>query len=118
MLESEVAFLKRLGEVEMLIQLVPIHGDLNASHFPAAPHVVSNFDFVSEPSIRLDESLVDMTKAVQRSGANGVGVCTIDLHVGLPCTCLDKPKSPWISASVELFCLWGFGQWNRCSKCR
>src|SRR5262249_50410752 len=79
LLEGKMPLFERFGEIQVFIELVAIHSDFDAGHIATAPHVVANFDFIGEPSVRLDELLIDMAEAVERAGADGVAMRAVDL---------------------------------------
>ena len=78
-LEGEITILPFLLEVQIVIKFVVVDDHSHVRDRPAAPIVVAHFDFVFEPRVGLDQLLVDVALAVQRAGADRVGVCAVDL---------------------------------------
>ena len=79
LLECKITLLKRLLKIKVLEQFVAIDGNLDSSHFLASPNVVSNFEFVSKPSIWLNDTFIDMAHAIERPSSNRVRVRAVNL---------------------------------------
>ena len=65
MLKGKMTFFERLFKVEILIKFVVIDGHFDAGHLASPPNVIADFDFVSEPGVRFDVLLVDVTHAIE-----------------------------------------------------
>src|SRR5262245_8725200 len=79
LLEGEMTFLERLCEIQILVQLIAVHSDLDSGHLATAPDVVANLEVVGEPRVRLHELLIDVTESVQRPSANRIAMSAVDL---------------------------------------